>query len=663
MSKKTAAEVEHLRTKLGDLTELISAATVEVEKAADKGKKKKVAAAVAEVEALGKKRKKAWEALEALQPGLWTPEGWAVEVKPAKAKKAATIPDVAKAITDAVAKPKKAAKTAAEKVEALPEPVEPDLADEAREVRKAAAEDVTATAEWKAAGERHLEHLTRVEELQTRRADLTAYLADPSHKKKARKAAEGSLAATEAELERLRVATEERAKEVAHVTTGRNLKIEPAETDEQIKARVQAKRAAREAETINGRTEPEVEAWLDKDDPAAVELTPKKTKAKKAAKPAAKVEVTDTAEPAEALTIATQEKVNHLEAPGDGPTVEDVEPVVRRDRWDRPIILAPDGEERGYRRMTTFIDALEDKTTLVDWKQRVVVVGVAAIEQKAAGGDGIPEVMGIDEVGAESVLARVEASNVQFAAAMKTLRKDLRKGKIEPKAFDDAAAQVEKAQKAELNSLVSEAFKAGDGFLKAEAGTRLHYLMECVDKGEPLPEDTTDLERRDIAAVLNAYEQLNAKILDVERFIVRDDLEAAGTLDRRLTYDSPALGRRVIAIGDLKTGRMDFGAAKMARQLAGYAGGKGWNPAKPEARDNLRCNREVGLIFHIPSGSGVCTVYELDLKTGDRGLKLCAEVYKYRSETSTLTKVTAQGDGSPKAGLPVAVADMTAEEA
>lgn len=606
-AERDAVQIPSLLQKLENLS--LAIATAEAE-AADKGEGKKARkAAAAQAEELTAKRAKTHAKLESVAPGLYTIEGWAhPSAKPVKAPRA-------------------------EKVKA-----EPDK-----------------RAEAKASGERHLEHLARIEAIEGEMATARDAIADPGTKKKARKAAGERLAELETELQGYRDATAKRTADTARETTSRNLTREKVETDAEIKARVAAKRAAREAEeeTRGGQTAEEAAA-LDHDGPHADELKPKGKKKAKGSKARTAPESVATDEPAEVEKVAERVETADADGPNGAPQVENVEPTVRRDRWDRPIILTPEGEEEGYRRMTTFIDAIEDKTTLVEWKQRVVVVGVAAIEQKAVGGDGVPEVMGIDEVSSESVLARVEASNITFSAAMKALKKDLRKGKISPKEYADAAGQVERAQKSELNALVDEAFRAGDGFLKAEAGTRLHKLMEIKDLGQPLPDDVTDLELRDIAAIEDAYRQLEFKVIDVERFVVRDDLKAAGTLDRRGSYQSPSLGRRVVAIGDLKTGRMDFGAAKMARQLAGYAGGKGWNPAEPEKRENLRCNREVGLIFHIPAGSGICSVYELDLTMGDRGLKLCSAIYAYRAETSTLAKVTAAKDKSP-----ITVADLS----
>ena len=79
----------------------------------------------------------------------------------------------------------------------------------------------------------------------------------------------------------------------------------------------------------------------------------------------------------------------------------------------------------------------------------------------------------------------------------------------------------------------------------------------------------------------------------------------------------------------------------MTRQLAAYAQGKGYDHTKPDERVTFRTNREVGLIFHLPAGSGVCTVYEIDLKKGAEGLRLCAQIFAHRSETTTAKMFTA----------------------
>ena len=661
-NKKTEKRIQELRDTLADIAGALHVLGKELPRL----KKKKRAAAEADIDRLNKARKKTFKELDALAPGVYDKAGWAASVHDqGEAQKAAA----AEPVLDIDEKAK--AKREATEAEADKNVVE----DRAR----ASAERLA----------RHKEHLARVAWLHAEIDEVTEALRDDTLKKKARAALTERLDAAETELAGLRAEGEKLTSQAARETTGKATsgyvapKMRGDETDEELKARVQAKRAAREAALPRGHSDDDFERVNlpgDYQEPAeeirggvteeqAEAIHPEDLPLKKGKKPARApyidgngdvhnaslepkkkskkiadlvVEVNGATEQLGKVVAEALTKETDGTTVAEGKELEDVEPVLRRDRWDRPLILTPEGKEEGYRRVTTYIDVLEDKTTLVDWKQRVVVVGVAAIEQAAAGEEGL---VGIEEVTHDSVLARVEQSNRDFAAGMKKAKKLFKKGEIDAESYDSRVVTIEKEQKAVLNELVGEAFRAGDGFLKAEAGTRLHYLAECVDKGEPLPEDTTDLERRDLAALADAYRQLDLKVLDIERFVVHDGYKAGGTLDRRVSYVSPSVGRRVVAIGDIKTGRMDYGSAKMARQCAMYGASKGYDPAKPEERVNLRCNQQVALIFHLPAGSGVCTVYELDLTLGHKGLKLCQAVYDYRAETSTLKKVTAAKDG------------------
>lgn len=514
--------------------------------------------------------------------------------------------------------------------EVTPAPVEPWGGDEAKAFKALDAE----------AGKRHLAHLERVGELNTERAELEEIVDDMQATKKFRKAAKSRIAEIDAELATLRKATEARTLEVAHETTGRNLKTlgeKSAESDGEIKARVLAKRAEREAQELRpegGQTEQEAGVIHAEDEPVTV-----KKKSKKLAALVEQVEET-VAELAKVTVVPptlleVPEGTSSAEA--FAKTLVDPEAVQPRDRWGRPEIVRPDGTTKGYRRMTTFIDVIDDKDNLVKWKGRVILAGVAATEQKIAG-DG--DLLTIDEVGTESIIERVEEANQDMEQAIKGAKKLHKKGKLTETELQDELDGIEKAHRYALTDLAEEAFQAGDGYLKAETGTRIHKLTEFVDRGEKLPDDATDSERRDIAAYVAARDALGVEVKLIEQFVVLDDLEVGGTLDRLIRIDSPSLGRRVTAIGDVKTGRMDFGAGKMARQLAGYAKGKTYDWRDPEhVRKPLRANQQVGYIFNVPAGQGVCFVYELDLTLGARGLKLCKEIFDYRSETSTLKKV------------------------
>ena len=563
---------------------------------------------------------------------------------------------------------------------------------------------ITEAQEVAAAGERHLAHLKHV-------AELAAIVADPKAKKKAKTAAEFDLQALRNEtLERMADDRSD-AREVAlynelekatgggHFFTADDEKAErdaklaakenPVETDAEIKARVKAKRAAREAEGASKWVDPkpyyiaedetrysesEYLSWDEDSTPAQlavlkyrtreeyeVEMAQPLTANEKATIEGKKPKKTKVSE----VVAEVQEKVAEIDATVQAaladpeeypifkgaPTLAEMEEYIEkypnapqpRDRWDRPWVFSPDAtaetKARGYRRTTTYIDVLDDKSSLTTWGKRVVLAGVSAIEQKIAGDAAL---VNVSEVGTVSVLERVSEANRALAKGVKKANRDHAAGKIDADALSAAHDGLEKAHKAALDELVEEAYRAGNGFVKAETGTRLHALSEVADtKGakawEILEQEwgITDSERRDLEAYQAALGELNVEIKAVEQFVVVDDLEVGGTLDRRITYDSPTLGKRITAIGDLKTGRVDFGAGKMTRQLSIYQKGRGYDWRKPTERVTFRTNPDVGVIFHLAAGSGVCEVYEIDLKKGWEGVQLCAKVYAHRSETTT----------------------------
>lgn len=387
------------------------------------------------------------------------------------------------------------------------------------------------------------------------------------------------------------------------------------------------------------------EYQFDKDNAAATQLgvgplvPPKEKKAKKKAKKGEDKTIREVAAEVHAeggkLEITSSPVTLDTEDEGTR-IIADPEALQPRDRWDRPIIEpVGGGKGKGYKRTTTFIDVIDDKSALVNWGRRVVLAGVGAVE---AAQNNDPIVANIAEVVGESIVTRIIEANTTLASAAKAADKALKKGKITEDEHAQAHDAAEMAHKRTLDALAAEAFKAGDGFVKAETGTRIHKLTEIYDLEGPAGlaalGDVTPSEFRDISAYAEACAALNVEILAVEQFVVVDELEVGGTLDRRLRYDSPKLGRRITAIGDVKTGRVDYGMGKMTRQLAIYAAGKGYDWRKPEERVTFRTNREVGLIFHIPAGSGICEVWEIDLKKGWEGVQLCAKIFAHRSETT-----------------------------
>jgi hypothetical protein len=234
-------------------------------------------------------------------------------------------------------------------------------------------------------------------------------------------------------------------------------------------------------------------------------------------------------------------------------------PDVERDRWGRPLIV-PEGGGKPvpYTRISTLAKTLDSKEGLMEWKQRMVALGIGRRPDLA-----------------------------QLAAVT---------------AADD---------KRKLRELIDAAMAAAESDKAANTGTVLHSLTEAFDRGtlDHIPE----VHYRD----LDAYEQATKGLVmrAIEGFVVNDHLQAAGTFDRLVQLPD---GR--IAIGDLKTGQTEPKYPHgVTTQCAIYARShiydipsntrKGYLP-------DLGVSTEVGLLIHLPAGQAKCDLYLLDLTVG-----------------------------------------------
>lgn len=246
----------------------------------------------------------------------------------------------------------------------------------------------------------------------------------------------------------------------------------------------------------------------------------------------------------------------------------------------------PNPKGKFYTRTTTFIDALDDKSSLTDWKLRLLLEGVTR---------------------QPSILE--EYRNL-----------------VDP--FD--------TDKPKVNKLAEKAITAAGGGAKAEIGDILHKITERNDLGQSLGAIPPDFVK-DIEAYVAATEGI--EMLSVEEFCVQDDLEFAGTFDRALRVRgelASALGKAdgSVLIGDVKTGRIDLARGKFGMQFAGYAHMKRYDPVtykrSPLVFDGEQVAQDVALLIHLPAGGGSCTLYPVDIERGWRDLLLAAEVREYR---------------------------------
>lgn len=244
---------------------------------------------------------------------------------------------------------------------------------------------------------------------------------------------------------------------------------------------------------------------------------------------------------------------------------------IPRDRWQRPLITPPEGGKPvAYTRCTTFVDPLDDKTNLTNWKVRMAIKGAA--------------------------------SSPSIVKAAKLLDPD--------------------TDKSALDDLAKEALtKAGAGD-KATDGTTLHRLTELIDTGQPLPAELDDATLADLEAYRAGTAALT--MVEAETFVVVDDLKVAGTFDRLVDLG----GTRYIA--DLKTGKVgDFSIGKIAMQLAVYAHGLKYNPDTYD-RTEHGASTQTGIVIHLPAGEARCDLYWVNLADGWYAAHLARDVRNWR---------------------------------
>lgn len=287
---------------------------------------------------------------------------------------------------------------------------------------------------------------------------------------------------------------------------------------------------------------------------------------------------------------------------------------VRRTKDGRPYVYDLDkGKEAAWTRVTSFIDVLEDKTMLAKWGERMALLGVRD-----------------DAMVGRALMALQPAPQLSDYPTHDELVE--RNGRLDE-------------EKKALNAIITEAKESAGWKDAANLGTRLHELTELVDGGEHLPRDTPMVLADDVRAYEAALKTHGLEPLEREVFVVNDEVKAAGTFDRVFRWTRPD-GIQLNVIGDLKTGRVDYGQGKLAMQLALYANSSRYDPETPEERGELDVSREVGLIIHLPVGRAECRVYVTDLTLGWQGVLLASQVREWRrvSARGVLSDLALDGD-------------------
>jgi hypothetical protein len=265
---------------------------------------------------------------------------------------------------------------------------------------------------------------------------------------------------------------------------------------------------------------------------------------------------------------------------------------IERDRYGRPLVIPPEGGKPiAYTRCTTYVDCLDDKFKLQQWQQRMVALG----------------------------LAKRDDLRLAFAAVADEL--------LEP--------EPSKSAKQRAQTICDQAIEAAAGSAKATRGTALHSFTERLDRGLPIEHVPAEF-RADIDAYSRATQPLAA--VQIERFMVQDDLRIGGTPDRIVELD----GRFYIA--DLKTGSVDFAALKIAMQLAVYAHSKLYDIETGE-RSSIELDQSRAIVVHAPAGQGRCELLWANIERGWEAVQLATRVRAARSSgRSLLAKANISSD-------------------
>lgn len=253
---------------------------------------------------------------------------------------------------------------------------------------------------------------------------------------------------------------------------------------------------------------------------------------------------------------------------------------IPRDRYQRPCVVLPEDEGKTsfkrvpYRRVTTFVGALEDQYAFRQRDKRLVVYGVA------------------------------RRPDLSLAAS---------------------ALSLDDVHKKKLQAVADDAYEVAQGSAAATIGTALHGHTETYDRGLPLGFVPPPYDKD-----LDAYRRATEGIewLSVECFRVHDNWAVAGTADR--------IGRRKgerPQVYDVKTGQsaIDYPHG-MAAQLALYSRCQPYDvetDTRSPIEEELDQNRAV--IIWLPAGRGICELHEVDIGRGWGACLIAKQVWSWRS--------------------------------
>jgi hypothetical protein len=202
---------------------------------------------------------------------------------------------------------------------------------------------------------------------------------------------------------------------------------------------------------------------------------------------------------------------------------------------------------------------------------------------------------------------------------------------LEPSLLAETEGREVKTDWNHFKALIERAKKAAGANKASDLGKAIHAATEALDTGTAM--DQIREYRKEVQAYAEALalHGLSAYPHLVERIVCVPDLGVVGTFDRILkTSDGQYL------LADIKTGSLDKEESRMQIQilLALYAHGVNahgiWDREKETWVDAPKVREDIGLVIHLPAGTGTCQIKTVDLEAGWRKVGHCVEVKKDR---------------------------------
>lgn len=305
---------------------------------------------------------------------------------------------------------------------------------------------------------------------------------------------------------------------------------------------------------------------------------------------------------------------------GDGVLPEDdffaefTKPSLARDRYDRPLIVPPEGGDPvPYTRASTLSDYITGEAKgLWIWKQRHLAKGLSEREDLAA-----------------------------LAASLPVLTGD--------------SAQDRETNRG-LDPIIERAIDQAKLHYKADWGTAIHAFTDPETEPGPVPARMVpDVE---------AFEDAAKGLVPVrsETFCVCDELRVAGTFDNIYALlvwlgGPDAIWQRIT---DKKTGHLK--PFEVAIQLAVYSRSVGYDIETKERYPLVETgtlDQEIGIAMHIPKGQGKAEFHEVNLTVGWEAAQHAAAIRDLRAGQTRL--LTPAPDYFAEQRMALTIAIMQAE--